>query len=135
MKVNLKWDTDIRDLSKQDIHALVWETFRYCRKVLKMEPRGRVYPSLHIYPRKSSDAYGEYSPYLHLVEIYSSECDTLRRLIDTVIHEYTHSCQRWLTSRYFSLGYNKNPFEVEARRVARENRTSCIKHLQKVFND
>lgn len=139
MKVKLKWDTEVSSLSKTVINEIAWEIFYYCRNVLEMRPRGNVYPCLHIYPRKKSDDYGEYSSLLHLVEIYANECDTLRKFVDTTIHEYTHSCQGWVGVRYSSynkkFGYRKNPFEVEARKISRENRTSCIKHLQIIFND
>lgn len=139
MKVKLKWDTQIKDLTKRDINEVAWEIFYYCRNVLKMKPRGNVYPYLHIYPRKRTESYGEYSSAIHLVEIYAAECDTLRRFVDTVIHEYTHSCQGWVGVKYSSytrkFGYRNNPFEIEARRVAKENRTGCIKHLQSIFND
>ena len=137
MRDNLKWDTQIKGLTKREMYALGWEIFYYCRNVLKMKPRGNVYPILHIYPRKRTESYGEYSSSIHLVEIYAAECDTLRRFVDTVIHEYTHSCQGWVGVNYSAynrkFGYYKNPFELEARKVARENRTSCIKHLQETF--
>jgi hypothetical protein len=57
--------------------------------------------------------------------------------ISTVIHEFAHSCQRFISMRYEAAsekhGYNNNPFEVEARKIAKENRTACLNHLQKVF--
>jgi hypothetical protein len=137
MRDNLKWDTQIKGLTKREMYALGWEIFYYCRNVLKMKPRGNVYPYLHIYPRKRTESYGEYSSSIHLVEIYAAECNTLRRFVDTVIHEYTHSCQGWVGVNYSAynrkFGYYKNPFEIEARKVARKNRTSCIKYLQGVY--
>jgi len=104
-----------------------------------MKPRGNVYPYLHIYPRKRSECYGEYSSFPHAIEIYAAECDTLRRFVDTIIHEYTHSCQGWVGVRYSAynreFGYRNNPFEIEARKVARETRTDCIRFLRERFND
>jgi hypothetical protein len=139
MKIKLKWDTEIKGLNKNQLNEIAGEIFYYCRNILKMKPRGNVYPFLRIYPRKRSECYGEYSSFLHLIEIYAGECDTLRRFVDTVIHEYTHSCQRWVGVRYIAynqkFGYRKNPFEVEARRVARESRTGCIQFLRGRFND
>jgi hypothetical protein len=135
--VKLKWNTKTQDLSKEDLYSLGFEIFYYCRNVLGMKPKGNAYPYLHIYPKKKAKCYGEYSSYIHLVEIYPSQCHNLRMFVDTVIHEYTHSCQSWFGKRYSSytreFGYYNNPFEVEARKVARENRTACLKHLQKVF--
>ena len=139
MKEKLKWDTEIKSLTKRQLNQIGGEIFYYCRNILKMKPRGNVYPYLHIYPRKKSECYGEYSSFIHLVEIYAGECDTLRRFVDTVIHEYTHSCQGWVGVKYSAynrkFGYRMNPFELEARRVARENRTKCIQFLQEKIND
>jgi hypothetical protein len=138
MKQKIKWDSQIDKFSKEDLYALGNEIFYYCRNVLKLKPRGGVYPILWIRPKKKSQAYGEYCPFLHSVEIFASECDTLRRFVDTVIHEYVHSCQAWIGVRYViqseKVGYKKNSFEVEARRIAKEERTGCITHLKEIFN-
>ena len=97
-----------------EVNEIVWEIFYYCRNVLRMKPRGNVYPYLRIYPRKRTECYGEYSSFLHLVELYPSECESLRRLVDTTIHEYTHSCQSWIGVHYSTytqkFGYKNNPF-------------------------
>ena len=50
--MQLKWDTEIKGLTKRELNKIGWEIFYYCRNVLKMKPRGNVYPYLHIYPRK-----------------------------------------------------------------------------------
>ena len=138
MKQKIKWDSPIEKFTKADLYALGDEIFYYCRNVLRLKPRGGVYPILWIRPKKKTHSYGEYCPFLHSVEIFSSECDTIRRFVDTVVHEYVHSCQPWIGVRYTvhskKFGYKKNPFEVEARKIAKEGRTGCIKHLMETFN-
>lgn len=138
MGIKLKWDTKIDSLSKGSLYEIADAVFYYCRSVLKLKPRGGVYPLLWIRPKKKSDSYGEYCPYLHTVEIYAAECETLRRFVDVVIHEYVHACQPWIGVRYTvqseKVGYRKNPFEVEARGIAKRERTACIKYLMETFN-
>jgi len=138
MKTKIKWDADVSDFRKGELNALGEEIFKYCRNNLGLKPRGGVYPYLIIRPRKKTKNYGEYSSFLHLVEIFAGGCENLRRFVDTVIHEYVHACQPWIGVRYSvyssSFGYKKNPFEVEANRIARENRTKCIQHLKEKFN-
>lgn len=138
MKAKIKWDTEVSDFKKVELHALGEEIFRFCRKELRMKPRGGVYPYLFIRPRKRVMRYGEYSPCLHLVEIFAGECENLRRFVDTVIHEYVHACQPWIGVRYSvyssKFGYKKNPYEIEANRVAKNSRTKCIQHLKEKFN-
>lgn len=138
MKARIKWDTETSGFSRVEMHALGEEIFKFCRNTLGLKPRGGVYPLLMIRPRKKTRNYGEYSPYFHMIEIFSGECENLRRFVDTVIHEYVHSCQPWIGVRYSvyssKFGYKKNPFEVEANRIARENRTKCIQFLRERFN-
>lgn len=135
--VKLKWNTEISEFKTAELYMLVDEIFKFCRNEIGLIPRNRVYPQLIIRPRKESENCGEYCPTSHLIEIYAAECPNLRWFVDTVIHEFTHSCQRFISVRYQSAsqkhGYSKNPFEVEARKIARENRAACIEHLQKIF--
>ncbi len=139
IKQKIKWDSPIKKFTKAELYSLGDEIFYFCRNVLKLKPRRGVYPILWIRPKKKSNSYGEYCPFLHTVEIFTSECDSVRRFVDTVIHEYVHSCQPWIGVRYTvhskKFGYQKNPFEVEARTTAKERRTKCISHLKKMFND
>jgi len=137
----LKWNTDIRTLSTPKQRKIILEAMYWCIEELGMSPRLKSFPDLRLINKADTGLYGEYVPEAHLILIYPDEHNdehvNLRRLIDTAIHEFTHSCQRFISVRYNAAsekhGYNNNPFEVEARKIARENRTACLKHLQKVF--
>lgn len=84
----------------------------------------------------------KYYPHKKIAGLYisgSNECQiyiynhvTLREITNTVIHEYVHSRQR---SRTFDkmyekhqreIGYEKNPFEVEARDIANKYEKECL---------
>ena len=133
----MKWNTDIKTYTTPKQRKIVLEIMNWCVDELGMSPRLKRFPDLKLINKANSELYGEYFSGAHKILIYPDEQQNLRRLVDTVIHEFTHSCQRFISVRYDAAsakhGYDKNPFEVEARKVARENRTACLKHLQKVF--
>lgn len=133
----LKWNTDIKTLTTPKQRKIILEAMYWCVEELGMSPRLNTFPDLKLINNSNLGLYGEYVSAAHLILIYPDEHTTLRKLVDTAIHEFTHSCQRFISVRYNAAsekhGYDKNPFEVEARKIARENRGACIKHLQKVF--
>ena len=63
--------------------------------------------------------------------IHSDLCASIRTLVSTVIHEYTHYLQP-MEKNYVALyeihGYNKHPYEIEAR----ENEKMWTKCYQEV---
>lgn len=59
---------------------------------------------------------GEYDPQDHAIFIYYNNIDTVKELLQTIIHEWTHSLQP-LTSKwkeYNDVAYSRNPYEREA---------------------
>jgi hypothetical protein len=64
--------------------------------------------------------------------IYINNHLTLREITNTVIHEYVHSRQRSKTFEKMyekhqrEIGYEKNPFEVEARDIAKKYEKECL---------
>lgn len=134
---NLKWNTDIKTLTTSKQRKMVIEIINWCVNELGMEPRLKRIPEVKLINKADTGLYGEYLSGAHKVFIYPDEQENLRRLVDTTIHEFTHSCQKFISVRYQAAsekhGYNNNPFEVEARKIAKENRTACLRHLQRIF--
>lgn len=59
---------------------------------------------------------GEYDPQEHAIYIYYNNIDNVKELLQTIIHEWTHSLQP-LTSKwreYNGTVYSRNPFERAA---------------------
>ena len=59
---------------------------------------------------------GEYDPQEHEITVYWDNIENIKELIQTIIHEWTHSLQP-LTSRwkeYNAEAYSRNRFEKEA---------------------
>ena len=59
---------------------------------------------------------GEYDPQDHAIFIYYNNIGNVKELLQTIIHEWTHSLQP-LTSKwkeYNDIAYSRNPYEREA---------------------
>jgi hypothetical protein len=59
---------------------------------------------------------GQYDPEDHAIFIYYNNTNKVKDLLQTIIHEWTHSLQP-LTSKwkeYNAVAYSKNPYEKEA---------------------
>lgn len=59
---------------------------------------------------------GEYDPQEHTIFIYYKNISTVKELLQTIIHEWTHSIQplasKW--KEYNEVVYSRNPYEREA---------------------
>lgn len=97
-------------------------------------------PTCSLKYNKTKTAYGAYfTPTNHIV-IYVNNHTDLNELTNTVIHEYVHSRQK---SRSFDkeydrydreMGYNNNPFEIEADEIANKYQDKCIQELMDTYN-
>jgi hypothetical protein len=65
-------------------------------------------------------------------QIYIQNHQTLRQITNTVIHEYVHSLQKSKTfdkmyeKHQREIGYEMNPFEIEARHIAKKHERECL---------
>jgi len=72
------------------------------------------------------------------IKVFPLNCLTKKELIKTVLHEYCHFLQMpsLSDSRYYSqmdksLGYDKNPYEVQARLFEKKYYKKCKKYIDK----
>ena len=96
----------------------------------------RIIPSIKINYKKSGNLLGTYSFKSKVIEIFVRKHETLESIVDTIIHEYVHHLQlrnqnddMKYDSNSRRVGYYDNPFEVEARELARKYRKQCIADL------
>jgi hypothetical protein len=70
-----------------------------------------------VYNSPTHEVYGQYCDKNHWLSINLHNCPTVKELIKTTIHEYTHVCQDLKEYALMNkkVGYDFNPFEVEAR--------------------
>jgi len=96
----------------------------------------RITPSIKINYSKNGKVLGRYSFHSKVIEIYVRKHESLESIVDTIIHEYIHHLQlrnqkddMKYDSNSRRIGYYDNPFEVEARELARKYRRQCIADL------
>jgi hypothetical protein len=84
---------------------------------------------------ETDDECGQYLPEENEIEIYWNNMLTVREIIETCIHEWTHYHQPILTKYHKWQGsYSKNPFEVEARKNEKIYTPICWKEIKKKVN-
>lgn len=85
---------------------------------------------LSYYPHKKRS--GVYTSRSHECVIYVNNHQNVLNVTNTVIHEYVHARQKnkkfdSLYARYHrEIGYENNPFEIEARKVADKYEKECL---------
>jgi len=101
-------------------------------------------PEVSIKYNKNKKLNGVYISANNELIIYVNNHDSLLNLTNTIIHEYVHSRQRYelkqknkdpflkLYSKYhYEIGYEKNPFEYEARDIAKKFERKCLEDIIK----
>jgi hypothetical protein len=102
----------------------------WCHENISHSNTRKPYVTLSYYPHRKWN--GFYSSRSHGCVIYVNNHQNVLNVINTVIHEYVHARQKnkgfdSLYERYQQeVGYENNPFEVEARRVARKYEKACL---------
>lgn len=93
--------------------------FTWCRKVLGVNNRKSLLIE-YIFSTEMDDpkVCGEYDDIENIIFIYYRNCDDVRELVATILHEWQHSLQP-LRSKYHKVKgpYCRNPFEIEARKT------------------
>lgn len=101
-----------------------------------MPPRTKILPEIQVayYPNKSM--HGVYFSSSKTIRVYVNNHDSLDKLTDTIIHEYVHyldlrnsNHQKSYNKFSNELGYENNPFEINARKIAKKNCRSCMQAL------
>lgn len=116
MKLYLKTKTE--DMTTPKIRKVVCETIKWCEANIgkKYKSRTLKYRVLTL-GEKYSPAYGMYDPNKNTVYVFRNHAPTVKMVVRSVLHEYTHFMQnlRWYGHNLSKVGYMKHPQEVEAR--------------------
>lgn len=127
----------LRQISKLPLDALPIKKTTFCQLVIDWCQENIAHSNtrkpnvtLSYYPHKKWG--GTYSTIGHECRIYVNNHQTIISIINTVIHEYVHARQK---TKYFDalyekyqreVGYENNPFEIEARKVAKKHKKECL---------
>ena len=143
--------TPIKTLTSKELTTVVINTVQWCFDNLKQPRRHRVFagirltmPEMHVFISRKrgfdlnpkNNCRGEYNPFINQIIIVKNNIDSFEDLVDTIIHEYTHSTQTLgsYAKKSLKYGYYDNPFEVEARTVAAIHTDDCVFDVCKLLN-
>lgn len=112
-------NTPISALNRSEVVRIGKMVFTWCKHTLGINNR----KSLLIEYTFSLDEAnpkicGEYDDIENIIYIYYRNCDDIKELIATILHEWQHSLQP-VRSKYHKIKgpYCRNPFEIEARKT------------------
>ena len=133
------YKTNLKELHSYQINKLVNLALEWCSNRFgfrKYTPN--IYFSI-TKERLDENASGWYEPSRHEPEITINinKNINVQDLINTIIHEYTHYLQPKLQKSYNpsdpGFDYKTNPFEVEAREVAKKYTRKCYIQIKPKF--
>jgi hypothetical protein len=108
--------TPIKKVGRVEAVRIANFVLRWCRRELGVNKRKKYYPLWYIV-KGEEGLCGEYDHDENEVYVYWDQCDDVRELISTCIHEWTHQLQP-IRTKYFKYPgtYSRNPYERAARR-------------------
>lgn len=109
--------TRTEQMTTPAIRMVVCETIRWCETNVGKK-RKRTPLKFRVLTQKGGDhCYGMYDPTINTIVIHRNMCETVRSVVRTVIHEYTHFLQdlRGYSRVLSEVGYRNHPQEIEAR--------------------
>ena len=126
-KIGLSTQLDLMD--KKTMREVVKLTTKYCVDTFGINNRKKTEFVVSICKQRSGEiAYGQYCPYDNKITIFYDNCPTIKHVVQTVIHEYTHYLQP-VKSSYHKLlkkhGYDNHPMEIEARNMENKYYKDC----------
>jgi len=115
----IRTNTNLERLTHKDIRKIVDLTIKYCEFHLGVNRRRGQSGVIVMNQSPNADEirYGEYCPDYHMMRLFKNHITNVRCLIETTIHEYTHTLQGVKTNYaklYEKHGYNNHPYEIEA---------------------
>ena len=107
----------------------------WCVKTYGKSKHNRDFPEIQFrkgsYMNEDPNTMAFYDDHDAVIFINKDDHQSLRTLVNSVIHEYTHYKQNMkhydILSQY--LPYNKNPLEIEANKIARRDTKKCLREI------
>jgi len=114
----MRLNTPTTKLTMDQSYKIVNLSVEWCKKFFTPPHVKRRKPlCVMIHNTPAREVYGEYCERNNWLSVNLGTCDNVKDIIKTTIHEYTHFCQDLKEYSLMSkqVGYDDNPFEVEAR--------------------
>ena len=124
------------ELGRKEAVRIAKATLKWCERVMGVNRRKKWLVKTYI--RKAmegDDTCGEYDCWDNEIYIYWNNCETIRELVATCIHEWTHQNQPILTKYYKYPGtYSRNPYERQAKYNETTWTPICWNEIKKSIN-
>lgn len=123
-------NTKVQGLGRAPAVSITNMALRWCKRNLGVNKRKKFEPIWSVVKGYDTDC-GAYDADDNEIWIYWDQCEDVRELIQTCIHEWTHQLQPIRTKYYKYPGsYSKNPYEREARRNEDKYTKECWTHIK-----
>lgn len=113
----MKWKLSSVLKERKDVVRIGKMAETWCRKYMGLNNKKQLGILVSYLQSYEGDTdMGEYDPQEHSITIYYNNVDNVKELLQTIIHEWTHSLQP-LTSKwkeYNDTSYSRNPYERQA---------------------
>ena len=133
----MKLKTKTNNLTKKQIKNIVDNTISWC--VLNLGVNNRRKYRFQISLKKQTKGelkYGEFCCISNKITIFYNNCENIKDVITTVIHEYTHYLQpvrTYYSVLYKTYSYYNHPMEVEARKNEKKYFRKVWKYYKSVL--
>jgi|LauGreDrversion4_2_1035121.scaffolds.fasta_scaffold08509_2 Zn-dependent peptidase ImmA (M78 family) len=128
-------------MSRRDIDLELKKSYtkyaiKWCEENLGFNTRKRRKLLVVMSERKRTQGkfvyYGNYCLYKNQITIYVNNCETLKNLVSTIIHEYTHYLQPMGKYKEYEkyYYYSTHPFERQARRNETKYTSTCLSFIR-----
>jgi hypothetical protein len=116
------------------------EVVKWCMNNMDYPTGHKYYPQVKIcYYKTKRSRFGDYTSNVRIIRIFINNHNTVKELINTIIHEYTHYLdmptqqEQKEYNRYLKQkGYFENPYEINARKTADKYTSSCLKEMIRI---
>lgn len=123
-------NTKVQGLGRAPAVSIANMALRWCKRELGINKRKKYAPIWSVRKGYDMDC-GEYDAEDNEVLVYYDNCEDVRELIGTCIHEWTHQLQPIRTKYYKYTGsYSRNPYERQARRNEDKYIKPCWEHIK-----
>jgi hypothetical protein len=136
----MKLKTSTKTISLQEKREIVKKTIEWCKTNLGVynRRRNKFKYSIRVQSKKDinkigCEAMGQFECKTNTLTIYHNNNETVKDLVQTTIHEYTHYLQPISTyyRKYYKIyDYYSNPFEIEAFKNEKKYYKKCWKSIK-----
>ncbi len=123
-----------RDWKSIPPNKLVQDVLFWAQFNIPFGKNRKVRPKIKVNFSREEEAYGRYHFTTRTIEIFYKRHELIEELVDTILHEYVHHLQLMYVKTEMEVNLligkiSDQPFEDEARLIAKKYRRMCVRDL------